>query len=459
MGKKHKRGSQSFGADLHRVTSNTSSTNLSPKTPAARHKAGSGSFRSVASSGQPSPEKELSKGIENFNINKTLPGVQLPDLPFRSFKNGTLITNNGEPTVLPATTPLSAATTISSLSAASPSFVPVIPSPRQLGKPIYTSRPISLPTPPAPGFQKLQNLLQDMRSSPTHGYGGYAAGSNDGHYTGNNDGYSGYSGVYGYAQQKHGPTQSAGAIGRYPTPPGPIGGRSRIHTPSPGPSSVHSYESAPRGPRNPGTFVVQPAHDVQTFSQRPTREFLARKDRGKKDILVTADGITRNHVRIIERQLPNGIPYQSYHEDFEPPKYNFVEDFKAMTVEEKEIFLAKNLIDVLVQIKSVEEQNELAATELGGKTGEAKAKKGKGKNKSKVKEAKDIKETMEVKDVSVENDAKDASEDALASILVAKREGRLWKYLCLTKQTNTQQSLRSMSSNPLVLSLLLMLSA
>tara|TARA_R110002060_G_scaffold65217_2_gene74229 strand:- start:466 stop:960 length:495 start_codon:yes stop_codon:yes gene_type:complete len=164
-------------------------------------------------------------------------------------------------------------------------------------------------------------------------------------------------------------------------------------------------------------------------------------------------------VRIIERQLPNGIPYQSYREDFEPPKYNFVEDFKAMTVEEKKIFLAKNLIDVLVQIKSVEEQNELAATELGGKTGEAKAKKGKGKNKSKVKEAKDIKETMEVKDLSVENDAKDASEDALASILVAKREGRLWKDLCLTKQANTQQSLRSMSSNPLVLSLLLMLSA
>lgn len=434
MGKKHKRGSQSFGANLHRVTSNTSSTNVSPKTPAARHEAGSGSFRSGASSGQPSPEKELSKGIGNLNINKTSQGVQLPGLPFRSFKNGTLITHNGEPTVLPVTAPLSAAATISRLSAASPSFVPVTPSPRQFGKPIYNPRPTGLPTPPTPGLQKLHNLLQDMRSSPNHGYGGYAAGYNDGYYTCNNNGYSGHSGVYaGYAQQNHGPTQFAGAIARYPTPPGPVGGVSRIHTPSPGPSSVHSYDSVPRGPRNPGTFAIQPAHQVQTHSQRPTREFLARKDRGKKDILVTADGITRNHVRIIERQFPNGIPYQSYHEDFDPSKYNFAEDFKAMTVEEKENFLAKNFIDILVQIKSVEEQNDLAATELGDKTGEPKAKKGKGKNKSKVKEAKDVKETMEVKDVSVGNDAKDTSEDALAYTLVAKREGNLGKDLSPTK--------------------------
>ncbi|PVH74353.1 hypothetical protein DL98DRAFT_604628 [Cadophora sp. DSE1049] len=420
MGKKHNRGSQSSTAGLQRVISNTSSTNLSPKTPAARHKAGSGSFRSGSSFGQPSPEKELSKIIENLNITNTSRVVQLPGLPFKSFKNGTLITNNGEPTVRPAMAPLPAALTISRLSAASPSFVPVTPSPKPFAKPIHNPRPVGLPTPPTPGYEKIQNLLQDIRSSPTHAYGGQSVGHNDGYYAGHNGAYSVYSGGQaGYAQQSHGQAQFAGAIGRYPTPPGAIGGMSRTHTPSPGPSSVHSYNSVPRGPRNPGTFAVQPARQVQTLAQRPTREFLARKDRGKKDILVTADGITRNHIRIIERQLPNGIPYQSFHDDFDAPKYNFVENFKAMTPEEKESFLAKNFIDILVHMKSAEEENVLAAAEPGGKLGESKGKKGRGKNKSKAKEAKDTMEALEVKGA---NAAKDASGESVASTVVAKRE-------------------------------------
>ncbi|KAH7371786.1 hypothetical protein BKA64DRAFT_715276 [Cadophora sp. MPI-SDFR-AT-0126] len=420
MSKKNKSGSQSSSADLQRVTSNTSSANLSPKTPAARQKDGSGSFRSDISSGQTSPEMVLGKSIENLNITKTSPGIQLPGLPFKSFKNGTLITNNGEPTLRPAMVPLPAASTISRLSAVSPSFVPITPSPKPFAKPIHNPRPIGLPTPPTPGYEKVQSLLQDLRSSPTHGYGGHAARHNQGYHVGYNGGFNPYSeGKGGYVQESHAQAQFSGDIGRYPTPPGPIGGMSRTHTPSPGPSSVHSYDSVPRGPRTTGILAVQPVRQFPTLDQRPTREFLARKDRGKKDILVTAEGITRNHVRIIERQLPNGIPYQSFHNDFDSPKYNFVEKFKAMTAGEKESFLAKNFVDILVEMKSAEEENLLAAAEPGDQLGQSLGKKGRGKNKSKAKEVKDTKEVLEVKDAK---SGKDTSAEAAATTVVTKRE-------------------------------------
>lgn len=146
------------------------------------------------------------------------------------------------------------------------------------------------------------------------------------------------------------------------------------------------------------------------MAQRPTREFLARKDRAKKDILVTAEGITRNHVRIVERQLANGIPYQSLHYDFDAPKYNFVEVFKAMTAQEKEDCLAKNFIDIEVQIKTLEEEIELVNVKPGAKAEESKGKKGKGKGKGKSK----------AKEAAIVTD------EALKFAAVTKREGKLY---------------------------------
>ncbi|KAK0122973.1 hypothetical protein ONS96_009992 [Cadophora gregata f. sp. sojae] len=419
MGKKHKRGSQSSHAGLQRDASNTSSNNLSPKTPATRHSAGSGSFLSDPGFGEPSPEKELRKDINNLRITETSGGVQLPGLPFKTFKNETLITPNGEPTVLPATSPTEAASAISRLSAASLSFVPVTPSPKPITKPIYHAEPAGLPTPPTPGYEKIQNLLQDIRGSPSHGYGGHAARCHGGYFPGNNGGYSGHSRSQGgHAQQSHCHAQLAGNNGRYPTPPGHIGGLSRTHTPSPGPSPVHSYDSVPRGPRNPVMLAAQPARHVQTLGRRPLGEFLARKDRGKKDILVTADGITRNHVRITERQLPNGIPYQSFHDDFDSSKYNFVEEFRAMTADEKEGFLTKNSIDILVQMKAPEERTGLATTEPGAKIEELKGKKGKSKNRnrSRITDVEDSNESMEFKVLNVANEASDVPGKPFASV-------------------------------------------
>ncbi|KAH9219341.1 hypothetical protein DL95DRAFT_485543 [Leptodontidium sp. 2 PMI_412] len=393
MGSKANRGSLSSTAGRERVNSNTSGTsNFSPKTPVAHLKSGSGSFYSGSSPEKPSPEKELRKSVESLVITTSSGGVQLPGLPFKSFKNGTLITHNGEPTVRPAMYPLPAAWSISRLSAASPSFVPTTPSPKPFVNNVHAQRHTGLPTPPTASYEKVQNLLHDIRSSPTQGFEGHAVGhaggQNDGFYGGYNGGYnSGLQGYGGYVQQNHNQGHFAPPIGRYPTPPGPIGGMSRTHTPSPGPSSAHSYDTVPKGPRNPSTLAVQPSRQVSTMAQRPTREFLARKDRAKKDILVTAEGITRNHVRIVERQLANGIPYQSLHYDFDAPKYNFVEVFKAMTAQEKEDCLAKNFIDIEVQIKTPEEEIELVNVKPGAKAEESKGKKGKGKGKSKAKEA------------------------------------------------------------------------
>ncbi|KAG4438311.1 hypothetical protein IFR05_006198 [Cadophora sp. M221] len=404
MGSKAKRDSLSSTTARERVNSNTSGTsNLSPKTPAAHLKSGSGSFCSGSS-----PEKELSKSVEKLVITTSSGGVQLPGLPFKSFKNGTLITHNGEPTVHPAMNPLPAAWSISRLSAASHSFVPTTPSPKPLVNNEHVSH-VGLPTPPTASYEKVRNLLHDIRSSPTQASGGHvvgrAEGQNNGFYGGYNGGYhGGVHGHGGYVQQNHYQGHFAGPIGCYPTPPGAIGSMTQVHTPSPGPSAAHSYDSVPRGPRNPGTLAVQPPRQVSTMAQRPTREFLARKDRGKKDILVTAEGITRNHVRIVERQLANGIPYQSLHYDFDAPKYDFVEVFKAMSAQEKEDCLAKNFIDIEVQIKTLEEEVELVNVQPGAKTEESKGKKGKGKGKSKAKEA-----------VAV-------TEEAVKSTVVTKRE-------------------------------------
>ncbi|KAH7323928.1 hypothetical protein BKA65DRAFT_76883 [Rhexocercosporidium sp. MPI-PUGE-AT-0058] len=409
MGSKAKRGSQSSGTGRERVNSNTSgNSNLSPKTPAARPSSGSGSFHSDSSPEKTSQEKHSSNSVEKLAITKTR-GIQLPGLPFKSFKNGTLITHNGEPTVRPAMDTLPAAWSTSRLSAASPSFVPSTPSPKPFVNIVNAQRHIGLPTPPTAGYEKVQNLLQDIRASPTYEYEGQDVGQNNGYSGGYNGGYHGafqvqdsvqghgsVTGHGGYIQQNHGQVQFAGVIGRYQTPPGPIGGMSRTHTPSPGPSSAHSYDAVPKGPRNPGTLAVQPPRQSSTLAQRPTREFLARKDRGKKDILVTAEGITRNHVRIIERQLPNGIPYQSLYYDYDAPKYDFVEAFKAMTAQEKEDCLGKNFIDIEVRIKTPEEEIQSATAKID----EPKGKKGKGKGKSKAKAAK---ETVVIPDETVKS--------------------------------------------------------
>ncbi|CZT02113.1 uncharacterized protein RCO7_11069 [Rhynchosporium graminicola] len=371
------RDSLSSIASRGRASSKSSEiSNISPKTTAPKR--GSGSLKVNFTPGKTSPLRDTSKVTNDTRV------VQLPGLPFKSFMNGTLITSNGEPTVRPAMEPLPVAPKISKLSATTPNFVPTTPSPKPFHMAGHDPRQFGMMTPPTGAYDNVQNLTPDMRASSS-GYGRYAAGNFDGHNGGYNGGYNDV--CDGGAQQNHGQAHFSGAIGSYPTPPGFAGIVVPQYASSPGPSSVHSYDSVPNGPRNPGNYAVQPPRQVQTIAQRPTREFIARKDRSKKDIIVTADGLTRNHVRIIERQLPNGTPYQSFHYEFDAPEYNVAKLYEEMSVKQKEDFLAKNFLDIQVDIKSSGEEAESFVENTGGNTEVANVKKkrthaGKAKNKA-----------------------------------------------------------------------------
>ncbi|PMD60560.1 uncharacterized protein K444DRAFT_663307 [Hyaloscypha bicolor E] len=287
---------------------------VSPKTPSKRGALDSGSSQtdnSMGDIGSVSLEKGLMEsGVANLSIQDE--SSTKPSLKFKSYKTGTLITNNGVPAdaFIEAFPPPKPSPKPSQLSATTPAFVPRTPQP-----PTMAAKGIlpSLNT-VTPAFQRVQNLLNDLRSPANAG-----------------------------------PSHQVPAYNPFYTPP------------TSGPSPL---------PATPDYQLLAPT--------RPPRVYYQRAEKSKKDIIVTASGVTRNAVKVVERFLPNGSPYHDYTSEFDGPEYNFVEEFKKMSVKEKTDLLAHKQVEILVKLESYdrEEKVEIVAVK----------KKGKGKKKVHAKE-------------------------------------------------------------------------
>jgi hypothetical protein len=251
-----------------------------------------------------------------------------PPLKFKSYKTGTLITNNGVPAdaFIDAFPPPKPSPKPSQLSATTPAFVPRTPQP-----PATAANGVlpSLNT-ATPAFQRIQNLLKDL-SSPANA----------------------------------GPSHHVPAYNPFYTPPAS------------------------------GSSSLPATHDYQLLAPtRPPRVYYQRAEKSKKDIIVTASGVTRNAVKVVEHFLPNGSPYHNYTPEFDGPEYNFVEEFKKMSVKEMVDLLANKQVEILVKLESYdrEEKVEIVTMKKKRKGKKVQAKEGEssqgvdGKGKGKEKE-------------------------------------------------------------------------
>lgn len=75
-----------------------------------------------------------------------------------------------------------------------------------------------------------------------------------------------------------------------------------------------------------------PAQDVGIF--------LARADKTKKDIIISASGIQRNAATMSQIVLPNGVPHSPMVTNYLTQKdYDFLADFRSMTAEQQKKML------------------------------------------------------------------------------------------------------------------------
>jgi hypothetical protein len=122
-----------------------------------------------------------------------------------------------------------------------------------------------------------------------------------------------------------------------------------------------------------------PSNQLPRVPNRPPRTYYQRIEKSKRDIIITADGVARNAVRVTERYLPNGTPYHNYTPEFEAPEYDFVDDFHAMSHKAKADLLANKQVEIVVQLNSYDEdENAKKAV-----TSKAEDVNGKGKEKAK----------------------------------------------------------------------------
>jgi hypothetical protein len=244
-------------------------------------------------------------GVASLAIKDEFPTK--PSLKFKSYRTGTLMTNNGVPAYAfieafppPKHPPISSANP-SQLSATTPAFVPGTPkSLAMAANGILPSANTVTPT-----FQPVKNFLKDF-SSP----------------------------------------HNAGASNDLP--------------------ACNSFYTSPTSV--PSSLLASPDHQLLP-SARPPRVYYQRSEKSKKDIIITAGGVTRNEVKVTERFLPNGSRYHDYTHEFDGPEYNFMEDFKKMGAKEKTKLLASNQVEILVKLESYgrEEKVEVYGVKKSGK--------------------------------------------------------------------------------------------
>jgi hypothetical protein len=233
----------------------------------------------------------IEEPVEHHGMRDDWPNRSL--LSFKSFKTGTLITNNGLPTAafIAPLPPPKPSPEPSQLSATTPAFVPRTPQ-------VLVALPNNaLPSPNTgtPASQCVQDLIQDLRSPV-------------------NAGVSHQAGQY-----------------------------------------YNLFRSTPP----PGSSQLTATPGYQLGPVRPPRVYFQRTDKSKRDIIITADGVIRNAVKVIERFLPNGTPYHEYLPEFDGPEYDFVADFNAKSIKEKMDLLANKQIEILVKFDTYDEEEKV----------------------------------------------------------------------------------------------------
>jgi hypothetical protein len=114
------------------------------------------------------------------------------------------------------------------------------------------------------------------------------------------------------------------------------------------------------------TVVTTPSTTGYYRSGSPVkapRSFLTRADKSKKDIIITSSSITHNIVRITEKQLPTGFPYQHRSEEFNPEKYNVVDVVSKMDIKERKDFWEKNWIEIIVDLDEFTDASDSSKVE------------------------------------------------------------------------------------------------
>ncbi|KAE8449637.1 hypothetical protein EG329_007967 [Mollisiaceae sp. DMI_Dod_QoI] len=405
MGNKNRRSdSGSRSASGSSIASVSSPTN--PSFPASITDPGSAGKAIIDTGDKKDSIQESSKGVGDLSVQSPVLSVS-PELRFKSYKTGTLITHNGEPavTAVPDLNVILPPTKLrkndkdTKLSGASPAFIPKIPTgPRNPNGSKY--RPTSMNNSSghrhsgSGNYEKVQNLLQDMRGTGNNqtrvsftGYGrGYvqqAAPQHGSHFMGraehgntsyDNNGY--YNPSYGhssygganYGHSGYDNTSYSSTDYGYSTPPH----RHLYDSHSPSPLGMGMGMNASTSLRSvPDTAVI--GHPPLALSvappnvpAKPPKVFLARGDQSKKDIVVTAAEAVRNAVQVTQRYLPNGMAYDSVNEIYDPKAYNFVEEFMSLTDDEKVEFLSKNTIEIMINIPD-DYENPTPAEEMKSK--------------------------------------------------------------------------------------------
>ena len=224
--------------------------------------------------------------------------VSRPELRFKSWKTGTLITPNGEPAHRAglAVKPLPPPPTVTSpLSATSPMFVPATPT-----RPQGPQKTATYPS-AASSVEKIKSMFSN----------------------------------------------------RHHTPP---------DSPSPVRKGPYDSSLSPTPTRSPGTAVTIPSPRYGSpLPIKAPRTFLARADRERKDVVIKSTGVTRNVVRITERYLPNGLPYRNFGEDFKPEKYDLVKDVTEMSEKERVEFWNKQNVEIIIDFRGEENKENVDA--------------------------------------------------------------------------------------------------
>ena len=266
---------------------------VSPKTPTKRGNFGTASMDSNSSMGinhGASLRKDsVEDGFAKLTIEEESPTK--PALKFKSYKTGTLMTNNGVPAdaFIAAFPPPLPSPKVSQLRATTPAFVP-----RAFQPPVAPSAH-AFPNSNANtlAYQRVQDLLQDMRT---------------------------------------------------PVIAGPS--NSQNYNPF--------YNTAPTGPSS----LLPTSQYHQYGAVQAPRIFYERRDKSKKDIIITTDGVIRNAVKVVRSFHPNQSPYHDYVSEYEG-NYDFVAEFNKMSAKDQAALMAHKQVEIVVKMTTYDEDEKV----------------------------------------------------------------------------------------------------
>lgn len=287
---------------------------------------------------------------DTSELNGSAAANPMSPLPFKSFRQGTLITPNFE---------VVGKFAAKSLSATSPEFVPAVPS--NIAPAPNASKDTSSMTPAVEKLQVKPDMVDRAPVTGTHRHdyteiGGLGASSklpmkmNVGMISTNRtrpnstDNFGFDQMATAHASQHE---MNALSISSVNSTPDKSGSSSFITPTKPNESPLSTPSPIPTGPR-------------------PEKSRFGRADKKKKDIIITQLGVIRNLTRITDRFTENGYPYKHVCADeFQPDVYDIAAVVRGMQPKERAEFWSKNWVDIEVDFRTDEEVFGLKNKENG----------------------------------------------------------------------------------------------